>query len=134
VALVRIYNACLKCAAGGSLQIQDAKITQKFHLHTIAQLCRATSSQVRHVSTTGKNLLTALSAPHVLTYGELRPTNGWHRLVSLGHPSKFQRVSRLGFVTALTTVNQTLHDVWPSPALVHYTYIFVGACPLTEFC
>ena len=36
-------------------------------------------------------------------YGELRPTSGWHRLVSLGHPCKFQRVSRLGFVTATTS-------------------------------
>ena len=24
-------------------------------------------------------------------YGELRPTNGWDRLTSLGHPCKFQR-------------------------------------------
>jgi len=32
-------------------------------------------------------------------YGELRPTSGWERFVSLGHPSKFQRVSRLGSVT-----------------------------------
>jgi len=38
-------------------------------------------------------------------YGELRPTNGWHRLASLGHPSKFQRVSRLGFITAPTSLN-----------------------------
>jgi len=29
VALVRIQNACLKCAAGGSLKMQDAKMTQK---------------------------------------------------------------------------------------------------------
>ena len=28
--------------------------------------------------------------------------------------------------------NQTLHDVWPSPALVHHIYIFGGSCPLTE--
>jgi len=33
-------------------------------------------------------------------YGELRPTSGWDRFVSLGHPSKFQRLSRLGSVTA----------------------------------
>ena len=33
-------------------------------------------------------------------YGELRPTSGWDRFVSLGHPCKFQRVSRLGSVTA----------------------------------
>jgi len=29
VALVRIWNAGLKCAARGSLEIQDAKMTQK---------------------------------------------------------------------------------------------------------
>ena len=28
-------------------------------------------------------------------YGELRPTNGWDRFVSLGHPSKFQQVLHL---------------------------------------
>jgi len=33
-------------------------------------------------------------------YGELRPTNGLDRFTSLGHPCKFQRVSRLGSVTA----------------------------------
>ena len=33
-------------------------------------------------------------------YGELRPTSGWDRFASLGHASKFQRVSRLGSVTA----------------------------------
>jgi len=35
------------------------------HLHTIAQLCPAISSQLRHASTIGKNL--AISPPHVLT-------------------------------------------------------------------
>ena len=33
-----------------------------------------------------------------------------------------------------TEVNHTLHDVWPSPGLVHYIYIFGGSCPITEFC
>ena len=38
---------------------------------------------------------------HVSTrYGELRPTIGWDLLARLGHPCKFQRVSRLGSVTA----------------------------------
>ena len=34
-----------------------------------------------------------------------------------------------------TEVNQTLHDVWPSPAMVglYYMYIFGGTCTLTEF-
>ena len=38
-------------------------------------------------------------------YGELQPTNGWDVLASLGHPSKFQPVLRLGFVTAPTSLN-----------------------------
>jgi len=33
-----------------------------------------------------------------------------------------------------TEANQTLHDVWPSPAQLHYIYIFGGCCPVTEFC
>jgi len=32
-----------------------------------------------------------------------------------------------------TEVNQTLHDVWPSPGLVHYIYIFWGFWSGTEF-
>jgi len=39
-------------------------------------------------------------------YGELQPTNGWDLLVGLEHPNKFQRVSRLGFVTASTSLNR----------------------------
>jgi len=35
---------------------------------------------------------------------ELWPTNGWDRFESLGHPSKFQQVSRLGVITALTSL------------------------------
>jgi len=54
---VRIYDAGLKRAAHGLLKIQDAKNGQKIqHLHTIAQLCRAISSQLRHIC-----------PPHVLT-------------------------------------------------------------------
>ena len=33
-------------------------------------------------------------------YGELRPTSGWDRFGSLGHPSYFQRLMCLGSVTA----------------------------------
>jgi len=40
--------------------------------------------------------------PHTFSqYGELRPTSGCNRFFSLGHHSKFQRVSRLGKLAAL---------------------------------
>jgi len=63
-----------------------------------------------------------------------RHTNGWDRLASLGHPSKFQRVSRFLLASLLhrrhsNEVNQTLYDVWPAGRLVDwYTiYTFLGA-------
>ena len=61
VALVRISDAGLKPAARGSLKTQDAKeVAKNRHLGTIAQLCRAMSSQLWHVSTIGKkNLLSS---------------------------------------------------------------------------
>ena len=71
------------------------------HLCTIVQLCRAISSQLRHVSTIGKKLdkqqyLLQMSPQ----YGELLPTSSWDRSGSLGHLSYFQRLSRLGSITA----------------------------------
>ena len=75
--------------------------TKTRHLGTIAHLCRTISSQLRHVSTIGKKLVKQQYLPHMSQqYGELRPTSGWDRFVSLGHPSKFQWLSRLGRVTA----------------------------------
>jgi len=72
-----------------------------------------------------------------LQYGELRPTNGWDLFTSLGHPSKFQRVSRLGFVTAATSFTggqpnfaRCLAVSWAGTLSIH----FRGFCPLTEFC
>jgi len=76
-------------------------------------------------------------------YGELRPTSGWDRSSSLGHPCKFQRVSRLGSVTArhsssglsqtlrrwtegATYIRQGGHHVghWPTFLV---TCVFIGA-------
>jgi len=67
------------------------------HLCGITELCRAISSQLRHVSTIGKkNFLNSNVSPtcrHNMV--NLRPTGGWDLLASLRHPCKFQRVSRL---------------------------------------
>jgi len=77
------------------------KSPQIRHLRTITQLCRAISWQLWHVSTIGKKLVKQQYLPHMsLQYGELWPTSSWDLLASLGHPCKFQRVSRLGSVTA----------------------------------
>jgi len=48
------------------------------HLRTIAQLCEAISSQLRHTSTIGKKPVKQKYLLHMslLQYRELRPTNG----------------------------------------------------------
>jgi len=53
------------------------KLAKNRHLGTIAQLCRAISSQLRHVSTIGKKLVKQQYVLHMSPqYGELRPTSG----------------------------------------------------------
>ena len=88
------------CCAQLAENTARKKLPKSRHLATILRLCRAISSQLSHVSTVGKNVKHQY-LPHMSSqYGELRPTNGWDRSGSLGHPCKFQRVSHLGSVTA----------------------------------
>jgi len=73
-----------------------------------------------------------------MSYGELRPTNGWDLLASLGHPCKFQQVSCLGSVTArhsssgrqpnfaaLNRVRHLYSAGRPSRALAHILVYFM---------
>jgi len=78
------------------------KVAKNRHLGTIAQLRRAISSQLRHVSTIGKKLVKQQYLLHMsLQYVNFGPLVAEiHPFVSLGHPCKFQLVSRLGSVTA----------------------------------
>jgi len=77
VALVRIYNACLKCAARGSLEIQDAK---NRHFGTIAQLCRFISSEL--CSVTARHC-SSCRQPNFATL------NRGRHLYSAGRPSRW---------------------------------------------
>ena len=96
------------------------------HLRTIAQLCRAISSQLRHVSTIGKNLLnsnTFSTCPrNMVDFSPLTAlisqfASWWNYCTDVAHRGQ------PNFARCLL-----------SPELVHYIYIFGGSCPLTEFC
>jgi len=70
-------------------------------------------------------------------YGKLRPTNGWDQFGSLGHPRKFQPVSRLGFVNVATSLTgaQPNFARYLAVFFAAMLYTFLGALvPLTEFC
>ena len=108
VALVRIEDAGLKRAARGSLKIQDAKKSPKVrHLGTIAQLCRAISSQLKHASTIGKKHQYVPRCPHnIVNFGPLAAEiglpvwgtpanfNGFRDLAALLHGSQVVSVSQ----------------------------------------
>jgi len=104
------------------------------HRGTIAQICRVylrnygTYLQSEKKLVKQQQYLLQMSSQ----YGERRPANGWHRFTSLGHPAN---LNRFGVLASLlerrrsTEANKTLHDLWSSPGLVHYIYIFGGFCP-----
>jgi len=102
---------CTACAR--LAQNAGRKKSQKCrHLGTIPQLCRTISSQLRRVWTIGKKLVKQQYLLHMSTqYGELRPTSGWDRFVSLGHPANFNEFRVLAALlhgTLVVGVSQTL--------------------------
>ena len=121
------FSANLKCRSQNVLhaarwKYRTQKMTQKnHHLRTIAQLCSATSSQLRQVSTISKKLLNiSISARcfhNTVNFGPLTAEIYWR--VS-GTRANFN-----GFGVSASSLqrhrslqaNQTLQDVWPAPRL-----------------
>jgi len=68
-------------------------------------------------------------------YGKLRPLTAEIGCQLWGTPANFYGFRVLASLLhrgRSTEVNQTLHDVWPSPGLVLYIH-FAGSCPLRNF-
>ena len=113
----------MKYAARGLLKYRTQK---NHHLRTIPQLCPAISSQLRHVSTIGeKNLLNSnISSTYhhnMVNVGPLTAEIGWRVWGTPTNFNGFRILTSLLHWPRETEVNQTLHDIWPSPGLVHYT-------------
>jgi len=118
-------------------ETQDAKITQKIAICAPSHNFVGLSSQLMHVSTIGKKLLNSnmcsTSSQNMVNLGPMAEIGSG---VS-GTPANFNDfcvLTSLLHRRHAKKVNQTLHDVWPSPRLVHYIYIFWGSCPVAEFC
>jgi len=116
-------------------EIQDAK---NRHLGTVAQIYRAISSQLRQCIDNQKNALnsniSSTCPRNMANFGQLAAeirSGVW------GTPANFNGfrvLASLLYRRRSPEANKTLHDLWPSPALVHYVYIFGVSYPLTEFC
>jgi len=119
------------------------KVAKNRHLGTIAQLCRAISSQLRHVSTIGKNLLSSnMSSTYVhnmVNFGLLTAEICWRVWAT---PVNFKGVSRLAFVTAATSLTggqpnfaRCMAVSWPGTLYIHFRDILPpdGILPRAKF-
>ena len=100
---------CCKRLAKNSGPKKSPKIR---HLGTIAQLCRAESSQIRHVSIIGEKLVKQQYVLNISSqYGKLRPTGGWDQLGVCGTPANFNGfriLAALLHASLVVSVSQTL--------------------------
>jgi len=94
------------------------------HLCTIPQFCQAISPQLRHMSTIEKNLLnsniSSTFSHNMVNIGLLTAEIGWRVWGTPANFNGFRVLASLLHRCRSTEGNQTLHDVWPSPGLVHY--------------
>jgi len=113
----------------GTLNIQDAKI---LHLRTIAQLYRAISLQIRHLSTIGKKLG---KQQYLLHKASRNMVNVGSQLRSIGKCGAPHQISTgfefwFRYCTNVAQWRSTkLHDLWRFLGLVHYIYILGALAP-----
>jgi len=118
----------MKCAARDSLKYRTQTLRKNRRLHTIAQLCLAISSQLRHISTIGKNVKWQCSSicPHnMLNFRLLTVEICWRVWGTPANFNRFRVLDSLLHRRRSTEVNKTLHDVWPSHALVYCWYTVI---------
>ena len=109
------------------------KITQKspsgHHCKTLSGYIFATKSCIDNRKK-WLNSNTSSTCPHnMVNFGPLTAEIG---LPVLGTPANFNRFRVLASLLQRRRspeANQTSHDLWSSPGLVHYIYIFGGFCP-----
>jgi len=102
------------------------------HISTIAQLCRAISSQLRRASTIGKKLVRHQYLLHMMNFGPLTAENCWRVWGTPANFNGFRVLAALLHCTPAVGVSQTLrrrtegvtyirqggHHVWHWPTFL----------------
>jgi len=136
VALVRIYNSGLKCTA--RWKYRTGKIAQKspsgHHGTTLSGYIFATKARVDNRKKMLNSNVSSTCPHNMINFGPLTAEIRWRVWDTPAYFNGFRVLALLLQRRRSTEANQTLDDVWLSPGLVHYIYIFGSSCPLTEFC
>ena len=108
-------------------KLQDAKtLLSVHHRPNLSGYIFATKACIDNFSST---------YPHnMVNFGPLTVEIGWQVWGTAAKFNGFHVLASLLHRFHWTEINQTLHDVWPSPGLVGYICIFGGSCTLIEFC
>jgi len=113
----------------------DAKKSPSAHYHT-ALSCYIFATKAR-IDNRKKNFLNSnisSTCPHSMAnFSPLTAKIFWRVWGTPAHFNGLRILASLLQRRRSPEANQTLHNVWPSPGLLHYIYIFGGSCP-TEFC
>jgi len=108
------------------------------HLGTITQPCRLYLHNEGTYRQSEKDLLNSNVSPtcphNMVNFGPLAAVICWQVWGTLASFNGFHILASLLQRRRSPEANKTLHNLWPSPGLLHYIYIFGGSCPLTEFC
>ena len=133
VALVRIQNTGLKCAARGSREIQDAKMMPKIAIwapsHNFVAPYLRNQGTYRQSEKLLNSNMSSTCPYNMANFGPLAAEIGsgvW------GTPSNFNGFCVLASLLQRcrsSKANRTLHDVWPSPGLVRYIYTSGSLAP-----
>jgi len=114
-------------------EIQDAKNREKFVIWAPSHNFVACIFTTKACVDNRKNLLnsnvSSTCTYNMVNFGPLMAEIG---LPVRGTPANFKGLCVLASLLHRRNsaeANQTLHDVWPSPGLVHHIYIFRGSSP-----
>jgi len=117
------------------VKIQDTKIAKKspsaHHCTTLSGYVFATGACIDNRKKVLSSNISFTCSHNMVIFGSLAAEIS---LPVWGTPPNFNGLDVLASLLhqrRLAEVNQTLHDVWPSPGLVHYVYTFAGL--LTKF-
>jgi len=103
------------------------------HLLTITQLCRAVSSQLRHISTIRKTSLngniSSICLHNMVNFGPVTAEIRWRVWGTSANFNGFRVLASLLQRRRSPEANQTLQNVLPSPGLVTLYILFQGLLP-----
>jgi len=112
---------------------KSPKIPSAHHCTTLSGYIFATKAYIDNRKKLLNNNISSRCLHSMMNFGPVTAEIDWGAWGTPANFNGFRVLASLLHWRRSTAVNQTLHDVWPSPGLVDYLYIFGGSCPVTEF-